>query len=196
MAALPSGDDGATDAWRVAEPYLKRYFSATPNQRSRLLKKAPLGDIQASALRHRDASIRRVCLFFLDHHANEVSTAVFAAALHDPAGHVRTMALHSIACESCRTDELCASVVVADIAAVLETDPDPELRTKAMTTLLRLADRDSRATDAIRRAAEHDPDPIVRTAAAGALSGSFVAPRKRYDRQQRRHGGTARRVRT
>jgi hypothetical protein len=183
------GDDA--EAWRSAAPFLRRFFAATPNQRTRLVKKAPLAAIQAAAVHRADAFDRRSCLFFLDHYANDASTAVFAAALKDPVDFVRNAALHSIACESCRTGELCVADVVPSIVAVLEEDPSPELRTKAIPTLLRLADRDSRAADAIRRAAELDPDPIVRRAARDAMEGAFVAPRKRYERRQRRHDRAA-----
>jgi HEAT repeat protein len=170
---------------------LKAFFSATAKQKSRLLKKAPLADLQAAALHDHDPFARRACLFFLDHYANERSTSVFAEALHDPVDFVRNAALHSIACESCRTAELCVADVVPDVVAVLAQDPSPELRTKAIPTLLRLGGRDSRAWEAIGLAAEHDPDPIVRRAAADALCGYFVAPRKRYERRQRRHGRMA-----
>ena len=50
-----------------------------------------------------------------------------------------------------------------------------------------IAGRDRRAWEAIRRAAQNDPDLIVRQAAADAMEGRFVAPRKRYERRQRRH---------
>ncbi len=181
------GDDSVEEAWRSGGRYLKQFFSATPKQKSRLVKRAPLADLQALALHHPDPFARRECLFFLDHYANEVSSRVFAEALHDPVDFVRNAALHSIVCESCRTAELCVADVVAEIVGVLEGDPSPELRTKAIPTLLRLARRDSQAWDAIGRAAEQDPDGIVRRAAAEALCGYFVAPRKRYERHQRRH---------
>jgi hypothetical protein len=188
MTARAIGEDGATDAWRCAGPYLKQFFSATAKQKSRLVKKAPLAHLQAAALDHPNPSTRRLCLLFLDHYANESSTAVFAVALHDPVDFVRTTALHSIACESCRASALCVDDVVPDVVGVLERDPDPELRLKAIPTLLRLAGRDRRAWEAIGRAAEHDPDDIVRRAATGARCGTFSAPRKRYERRQRRHG--------
>jgi HEAT repeat protein len=193
VTATASRDDRAA-AWRSAGAYLKRFFSATAKQKSRLVKKAPLADLQTAALHAPDPFARRECLFFLDHYANESSTAVFAQALHDPVDFVRNAALHSIACESCRGTELVVADVVPGIVHVLEGDPSPDLRTKAIPTLLRLASRDSRAWDAIGRAAEHDPDGIVRRAAADALCGYFVAPRKRYERRQRRHdrlAGTA-----
>ncbi len=196
MTGVAIDDDTAAEAWRSAGQYLKRFFSATQKQKSRLVNKAPLADLQAVALHHPDPFARRECLFFLDHFANEASTAVFAEALQDPVDFVRNVALHSIACESCRTSELCVGDVVPCIVSVLEGDPSPELRTKAIPTLLRLAGRDSRAWEAIGRAAEHDPDGIVRRAAADALCGYFVAPRKRYERRQRRHDRVAARTAT
>jgi HEAT repeat protein len=94
VTGVANGDDKAAGAWRSAGPYLKQFFSATAKQKSRLVKKAPLADLQAAALLHPDPFARRECLFFLDHFANEASTAVFAEALHDPVHFVRNAALH------------------------------------------------------------------------------------------------------
>jgi HEAT repeat protein len=179
--------DPSSAARRAVGVYLKEFFSATAKQKARLMKKAPLAQIGAAALHHPDAIVRRDCLFVLDHYANEVSTPVFAKALEDPVNFVRNAALHSISCESCRSSELCVADVIPSIVSVLEGDASPDLRTKAIPTLLQLAGRDSRAWEAIERAAENDPDGIVRQAAADALAGTFVAPRKRYERRQRRH---------
>lgn len=186
VTGTASQDDREAVA-RSAGEYLKLFFSATAKQKSRLMKKAPLADLQTAALHDPDPFARRACLFFLDHYANETSTAVFVRALQDPVDFVRNAALHSIACESCRATALCVADVVPSIVGVLEGDPSPDLRTRAIPTLLRLAGRDSRAWTAISRAAEHDPDAIVRAAAASALRGRFIAPRKRYERRQRRH---------
>jgi HEAT repeat protein len=188
--------DTAAQAWCSAGPYLKQFFSATAKQKAKLVKKAPLAELHEVALHHPDPFLRRDCLFFLDHYANESSTAVFAAALGDPVDFVRNAALHSIACESCRTEELCVSDVVTKVVGVLESDPSPELRTKAIPTLLRLGLRDGRAWEAISEASQHDRDGIVRQAAADAMRGYFVAPRKRYERRQRRHSRSTVRSRT
>lgn len=185
-------DDAA--AWRSAAAYLKQFFSATAKQKSRLAKKAPLADIGNAALQHPDAFVRRGCLFFLDHYANDVSTAVFAEALCDPVDFVRNAALHSIACETCRSQELCVADVVPQVVRVLTSDVSPDLRTKAIPALLQLCDRDHRAWEAIQRAAETDADAIVRQAATDAMEGRFVIPRKRYERRQRRHDRPAART--
>lgn len=77
--------------------------------------------------------------------ANDESTRVFALALQDRFAPVRNMALHSIACETCRTEALCVADVVPRLIDVLTGDPDVELRHKTIPVLLRFDDRDSRA---------------------------------------------------
>lgn len=171
--------------------FLRTFFSGTARQRSRLLHKAPLAAIQAVALDHPDPFVRRSCLFFLDHHANEQSMSVFAAALHDPVDIVRHAAVHSLACESCKSGDLSPAEVVPGLVDVLETDANPEMRTKVIPMLLRLAGRDPEAWRAVQRAAANDPDELIRRAASHGLAGRFVAPRKRYQRAQRRHAGLA-----
>jgi hypothetical protein len=176
-----------------AAAFLHRFFSGTSRQRCRLVAKAPLAAIQSAALHHPDAFFRRGCLFFLDHYANDESMAIFAQALHDPVDFVRNAALHSLACETCKTDQLCAADVVSGLTEVLDHDRSVELRTKAIPLLLRLAAKDERARIAVERASISDPDELIRHAAADGLAGRFVAPRKRYERRQSRHRRTARR---
>jgi hypothetical protein len=178
-----------------AGAFLRRFFSGTAKQRSRLAPMAPLAAIQIAALDHRDPFYRRGCLFFLDHYANDQSMAIFAQALHDPIDFVRNAALHSLACETCKAADLCAADVVPGLIYVLQHDRSVEMRTKAIPFLLRLSRQDERARAAVERAAITDPDDLIRQAAADGLSGRFVAPRKRYERRQRRHARTARRQR-
>jgi hypothetical protein len=130
---------------------------------------------------------RRECLFFLDHHANDESMDTFAVALADPVDFVRNRALHSLACESCKVGPLGSAEVLPAVVAVLEHDPSPDLRAKCLPVLVRLSRDDPAARDALERTAAEDPDELVRRAAADARAGRFVAPRKRYQRGQRRH---------
>ena len=131
-------------------------------------------------------SVRRGCLGFLDHYANEASASVFALALRDPVELVRHAALHSLACETCRTEELCVADVVPHLVEVLFTDPSPELRHKAIPVLLRLADRDPRARQVVEQAADDDRDVLVREVARRALAGQHVRSRTAYQRRARR----------
>jgi len=146
-----------------------------------------VADIQRGALEHPDEQVRRWCLFYLDHHANDASTAVFAEALRDDAPMVRDLALHSITCEPCKEGDLCVADVVPHVIRVLEEDPVANLRVKAIGSLLALAGRDARAVEALQRAATADPDPLLRLCAAEALEGRYAPPAKRYERSQRRH---------
>lgn len=179
----------ASDAaeFGIVKDFYSRYSSGTARQRARAIAHAPLAAIQATALRHPDPFFRRWCLFFLDHYANDESMAVFAEALRDPVDFVRNMALHSLACDACKDEQLCVADVVPGLVRVLEHDPSPELRLKAIPLLLRLAADDDRARTAVEISARHDADPIVRRAAAEALAGRLVHSRKRYQRSQRRH---------
>jgi len=185
MAQVLAPADAAS--FRAAQDFFDRFAGSTARQRSRVVARAPLHDVQVAALRHPDPFVRRWCLFFLDHYANDASMAVFAAALRDPVDFVRNIALHSLACEACKSEELCVADVVPGLIDVVTRDPSPDLRTKAIPMLLRLSATDPRARAAVEGVAASDPDSLVRQAASDALAGRLVAPRKRYERAQRRH---------
>jgi len=146
-------------------------------------------DLQVASVEHPDPHIRRSCLWALDHYANDVSMDVFTTALADEVHFVRDIALHSLACESCKTDGTagCEADVVGPLIQVLAADPKPDLRIKALTALLRFVGRDDRVRAALVEAARANDDAEVRRCAGDSLSGSFVPPKKRYDRSQRRH---------
>ena len=174
------------------DAFLERLATVRPEHRSRVAAQAPVAQIQAAALSHPVPFVRRSCLDFLDHHANDVSTSVFARALHDPVEPVRHTALHSIACENCRIDALCAADVVPHLVEMLTDDCSPELRHKCIPVLLRLSGRDPRARRAVERAAQADADPLVRDVARRALQGEHVRARKTYERAARRVGRATR----
>jgi len=179
---------------RRSETFMHEFTKATVRQRSRLASRAPLADIQAAALSNPDPFERRMLLFFLDHYANDESMAVFAAALHDPVDFVRNIALHSIACEPCKSQALCVTDVVPALIDVAQRDPSPELRMKSIGLLMRLSHEDGRARVAVEKVAREDTDAIVRRAARAALAGQIIQPRKRYQRQQRQHAKLGRRT--
>lgn len=126
--------------------------------------------MKSAALNHPNPRVRRECLGVLDHHANEASADVFREALKDPVPRVRLIALHGLACERCRSAELCAADVVPDLVRTATEDPSPKVRHETIAILLRLSDRDSRAEEAIASAAG-DADQLVPTVARAALEG-------------------------
>lgn len=172
-----------TSGFSDVDDFLARFAQVPARKRSRAAERAPLARVQQAALEHPDPFVRRACLDFLDHHANDESGAVFAAALGDPVEPVRNMALHSIACERCRSEELCLTDVVPALIGVLEADPSPEMRHKAIPKLLEFADRDVRARAAVEAAADHDEDVLVRDVARRALGGEHIRGRKSYERR-------------
>ncbi len=160
---------------------------ARRGKRERSLSRETVRDVQEAALQHPDPHIRRSCLWLLDHHANDASMPVFARALEDDVDFVRDMALHALACEGCKQGELCVADVLAPLLRVLERDPKPDLRIKALAALVGLSARDARVRAAIRRAARENTDVVVRGCASDAAEGAFEMPRKRSQRTQRRH---------
>jgi hypothetical protein len=186
FSANPSCSEGRCDNHAEAVSFLQRFLATSTKRRSSVAAGAPIVQLQAAALQHRDPFVRRSCLGFLDHHANEDSISVFALALRDPVELVRHTALHSLACETCRTEELCPADVVPHVVEVLFADPSLELRHKAIPVLLRLADRDPRARQALEQAANNDVDALVREVAHGALAGQHVRSRRAYERRVKR----------
>ena len=156
-------------------------------KRGRALNTGDVRDLQVGALQHSDPHIRRSCLWVLDHYANDASMPVFVQAVRDEVDFVRDIALHSLACVGCKTGDLCVADVVPPLVRVLEEDPKPDLRIKALTALVGLAERDPRAHEALERSGRENSDPVVRGCAADAARGHFVPPKKRFDRAQRRH---------
>lgn len=177
-------------ALEEAEAFFRGMSSGTVRQKTKLLQRAPWPAVRVAALEHPDAKVRWWALGYLDHHDNDASMATFAQALRDPDPHVRTAALHSIACEACKVDELCAVDVVPALIEVLRHDPEVDLRLRALQQLLYLAGRDDRVRPAIKLASKRDKDPVLRRTANEALSGRFTMPAKRYERSQVRHAST------
>lgn len=150
--------------------FVREWMAAPRNRRSSVGKRMPVAAVRAAAVSHPDASMRRSCLFFLDHYDCDGSVETFRQALHDPVSFVRESALHGIACERCRHEEICVSDVVADLVRLLASDTDPEVRHKTVVALGRFLDRDIRAPEAVVGAAQTDPDAAVRLVAREMIS--------------------------
>jgi hypothetical protein len=146
----------------LAGDFVRRWSALAKQRRSRLARQMPVGAVQAAALGHPDLAMRRFCLFLLDHYASDASSDVFRRALRDPVASVRESALHGLACERCRVEELAVADVVTDLVESLVRDPNVEVRHKTVAALARFIDRDDRARDAICNAAQDDPDPAIR----------------------------------
>src|SRR5215469_3827804 len=135
----------------LATDFVHRWGVLSKDRRARLGKQIPVAAVQAAALSHPDLAMRRFCLFLLDHYASDVSSDIFRRALRDTVSSVRESALHGLACERCRHENICISDVVTDLVEILASDPNVEVRHKTVAALARFIGRDGRAGQAIAR---------------------------------------------
>lgn len=149
----------------IATDFVNRWGALSKDRRARLGKQMPIAAVQVASLSHPDLAMRRFCLFLLDHYASDVSSDIFRRALLDPVASVRESALHGLACERCRHENICVTDVVTDLIEIMTSDPNAEVRHKTIAALARFISRDGRAGQAIARAAQHDPDPAIRVVA-------------------------------
>ena len=162
--------------------FFRRWNALPAKQRYQLAPEIPIPEMQSAALSHPSPWVRRGSLSFLDHYANGDSLRTFLDALDDPVPFVREMALHGLSCERCKTAELCVADVVPVLNRVLARDISPEVRHKAIPILMRLANRDSSAQEALEQSSRYDEDALVRQVATAALEGREQdARRSRHD---------------
>jgi hypothetical protein len=163
----------------LATDFVYRWRALSKDRRARLGKQIPISAVQVAALSHPDLAMRRFCLFLLDHYASDVSSDIFRRALHDPVASVRESALHGLACESCRHEDICVTDVVTQLIETMTFDPNAEVRHKTVAALARFIGRDGRAGQAIGRAAHYDPDPAIRDVAQGVVDSGRPHVRRR-----------------
>jgi len=181
----------------LANDFVRRWLALSKQRRSRLGKQMPIDAVQAAALAHPDLGMRRHCLFLLDHYASDQSSDTFRRALSDPVAMVRELALHGLACERCRVEELDVADVVTDLVALLAADPSAEVRHKAVGVLARFVDRDGRAREAIGRAASDDADDAIRQVAQTVVvTGQPHIPRRKSALRDARRHARARKARS
>jgi HEAT repeat protein len=180
IRALPTGSRDLSGPHLSA--FLRRWNALPNKQRYQLVPELPIPEMQLAAITHSNPWLRRGCLSFLDHYANDESVRTFLGALDDPVPFVREMALHGLSCEQCRTAELCVADVVPVLSRVLATDKSPEVRHKVVPILMNFLSRSSPAHEALRRSSLSDEDILVRQVATAALEGrERDARRSRHD---------------
>ena len=178
---------------QIANDFVRRWTALARERRARVGRQMPVAAVQVAALSHSDPALRRICLFLLDHYASDASSDTFRRALHDPVASVRESALHGLACERCRHEDICVTDVVTDLVAILASDRNAEVRHKTVAALARFLGRDVRAREAIERATDDDPDPAIRAVAQAVVDSGqpHVRRRKSALRDVRRASRTA-----
>jgi hypothetical protein len=127
-----------------------------------------------------DPAVRSRCALLMDHLAGNESFELMVLLLEDPEPSVRLHAIHALACDRCKSDDVCAlprQEIVPAATALLTNDPDPRVRAIALEVLARWVHEDGDARAAIERAAERDPAPGNRKKATWYLPGGKVFER-------------------
>src|SRR5262245_48164596 len=64
-----------------------------------------------SGMQHQDWRVRKWCVAWMDHNADESCLLALAQRMTDSHADVRRHAVHSIGCQSCKDNPLCLDIV-------------------------------------------------------------------------------------
>ena len=127
-----------------------------------------------------DPVIRAECTILIDRLAGNDSFELVLLLLDDPDPRVRGHAIHALACDRCKGEDVCAlprEDLIPEAMRRLSRDPDTHVRAIALEVLARWMHEDERAQHALREASANDPSPSVRKKAKWYLPGGKVYER-------------------
>lgn len=139
-------------------------------------------------LDHPDGRVRTACCVLLDHLADGESYDLLLVMLDDEEPRARLHALHALACDRCKSDDVCTlprSEVLPEAIRVLANDPDAHVRAMACEVVGKYVHEDEDAVAALTRASSLDSDPAVRKKAAWYAPGGTIF-RKTLPKQAKR----------
>jgi len=119
------------------------------------------------AFSHGNWRVRRECVAYMDHHADETCVRGLIKALQDPNRAVRRNAIHSLSCERCKPSPL-SSDVIPHIIGVMRNDRSMRVRRSALG-LLAGRKPDARITAEMRRIVAEETDVKMRNLAGWIL---------------------------
>jgi len=119
------------------------------------------------AFRHPDWRVRRSCVGFMDHHADQSCTRGLIQALKDSNACVRRNAIHSLSCDRCKPEPLTLDVIPYVIDVALH---DRSMRVRRTAVMLLGGKKpDARVVAAMQRIIQENPDRRVVTQARWVL---------------------------
>ncbi|HUQ39702.1 MAG TPA: HEAT repeat domain-containing protein [Acidimicrobiales bacterium] len=136
-------------------------------------------------LQHADPRVRVRCCLILDHFLDEAALPELKANLDHPDEHVRTWAMHALACDRCKEGECrpAEDDVVPIAIRMLREDPSVLVRRQAAGMLGPAVHRRDDVVRALVAAKDDDADPTVRKIAGWWAPGGprflKTAPRSR-----------------
>lgn len=130
-------------------------------------------DALRRGLKHEDPAVRVGCLYVLDHFMDDAALDDIVECLDDDNPHVRSRALHTLACDRCK-EGACRPAegqVVPIALKLLKDDPHRRVRTTAADMLGQVVHRFPAVAAALTDARDHDPHPVVRKVAGWSAPG-------------------------
>ena len=136
-------------------------------------------------LQHPEPRVRRCCVDFLDHHADDdCADDLRRVALHDPVPRVRRFAVHALGCVRCKTSPLEMDLIEFLAMVAAHSDESAKVRREAIYALSHQP-QDSRATAVLRLVLEQETDRELRKAAHRVLRLHDPEYRRLTDEQAR-----------
>src|SRR5262245_844350 len=166
----PAQDDFAGWVEHLADPVRARRA-----YRHLVLSGAPSLPAVRAGLGHANADVRSLCTKALDHLVDAESYAALVAMVEDPAPRVRMEALHALACDRCKENEVPrGDEVLALGLSCLRSDPDRHARASAVELVGRFVHTAPVAAAALVAARDGDPHPTVRKKAGWYAPGGTI----------------------
>lgn len=147
--------------------------------------------VAEAGLGHEHPDVRLYCTLLLDRLAGTNSFVLLLPLLDDPDARVRSRALHSLACDRCKSDEvqvLDKSTILPLALRALRDDPDAHVRAMAVEVVGTWVHTVSTAADALALSSTSDPSPAVRKKASWFAPGGPIYIRTQ-PRRARVHRG-------
>ena len=136
-------------------------------------------------LAHPEPPVRRACLDFLDHHADDLCVDdLRRVALRDPIPRVRRFAVHALGCVRCKTRPLDLDLIEFLAMVAARRNENVKVRREAIYALS-LQPQNSRAIPVLRLVLEQESDQELRKEAHRVLRLHDPEYRRLTDEQAR-----------
>jgi HEAT repeat protein len=135
--------------------------------------------VAREGLHHKNASVRYYCCSLLDHFLIPEALQDLMGMVHDPDPDVRTMALHTLACDRCKEGDCrpAEADVLPQALQILKNDKDAHVRAMAIEVIGQYVHTNKRAEEALIEAKKGDSSPTVRKKAGWYAPGGPIHTR-------------------
>jgi hypothetical protein len=130
-----------------------------------------------AGLGHENPDVWFFCTLALDKLAGTDSFPMMLPLLDDPDARVRSRALHALACDHCKADDVCLldkTTILPIALRLLRDDSDAHVRALAVEVAAKWVHTDRTAEEALLLASNRDSSPAVRKKASWFAPGGPI----------------------